>query len=183
MTIKKWKITGQKLLVETPIFSLFEHQGQSQIDEQKKGRFFHFKAPGWVNVIAITPDQKVIVVEQYRHGNDSISLEVPGGLIDAGEEPLAAGLRELKEESGGVGTNAKVIGVVDANPAIQNNSCWTVLVENVEIQEQELDELEEITIHLVDLKDIPEMIRSGRIRHSLVVVAFHHLYLWKTRNR
>ena len=179
MKIQKWKITNQKALIQTPVFSLFQHEAQSPLDEKKKGHFFHFKVPNWVNVIAITKDQKVILVEQFRHGNHEISLEIPGGIIDPGEEVLAAGIRELKEEAGGVGSYAEVIGVVDANPAIQDNSCWTILIRDVELGEQELDDLEEIAIHLVELDKIPEMIRNGDIRHSLVVAAFHHYHLWR----
>ena len=179
MAIKKWTITNQKVLVKTPIFSLFQHKGQSPDDENKKGQFFHFKVPGWVNVIALTKDKKVVLVEQFRHGNHKISLEIPGGIIDPGEDPLGAGIRELKEEAGGIGSSAEVIGMVDANPAIQDNSCWTVLIQDVELVEQELDDLEEIEIHLVDLDKIPEMIRAQKITHSLVVVAFHHYHLWQ----
>jgi len=179
MTIKKWKITNEKELLNTPIFSLFQHDGQSVEDSEKKGLFFHFKVPSWVNVVAITKEQKVVLVEQFRHGNHKISLEIPGGIVDPGEEPLQAGIRELREEAGGVGAHAEVIGVVDANPAIQNNSCWTILIRDVELKEQDLDALEEIEIQLVDLNEIPEMIRTGKITHSLVVAAFYHYHLWQ----
>ena len=182
MKIEKWTILSEESLVKTPIFVLHQVEAQSQLDEQKKGKFVYFDVPAWVNVIALTKDRKVILVEQYRHGNREICLEIPGGMVDEGEDPLAAGLRELKEEAGGIGEQAELIGVVDPNPAIQNNSCWTVLIHNVELFEQELDPMEEIAIHLVDLEEIPDMIRSGKIRHSLVVAAFHHLHLWQTKN-
>lgn len=181
MAIKKWTITNEEALLHTPIFSLFQHDAQSPEDENKKGKFFHFKLPGWVNVIAITKDQKVVMVEQYRHGNHEISLEIPGGIIDPGEDPLVAGVRELREEAGGVGSDAEIIGVVDANPAMQDNSCWTILVRDVELAEQSLDELEEIAVHLIDIDTIPDMIRSRKLRHSLVVAAFQHYHLWLTK--
>ena len=97
------------------------------------------------------------------------------------EDFISAGLRELREETGYVGTEVKLIGVVEPNPAFQNNFCGTILVENVrQTQDQDLDSHEEIIVYTRPLSDIPEMIRTRQITHSLVVAAFHHLSLLQT---
>src|SRR5947207_10933488 len=85
----------------------------------------------WVNVIAVTPDQQLVMIEQYRHGSNTVELEIPGGTMDLSDSsPVATGIRELREETGYEGENARVIGEIFPNPAIMSNTCYTVLVEN-----------------------------------------------------
>jgi len=99
-------------------------------------------------------------------------------MVDPGEDFVEAGIRELREETGFAGRGVELIGVVDPNPAFQNNRCGTVLVRDVQIvAPQDLDPNEEIRVRLVPLASVGELIRSGAITHSLVVVAFHHLSL------
>ena len=88
-------------------------------------------AVDWVNVIALTPDDLLVLVEQYRHGTNTVELEIPGGMVDRGDaSPVVAGVRELREETGYEGENARILGKIFPNPAIQSNTCFTVLVEN-----------------------------------------------------
>jgi 8-oxo-dGTP pyrophosphatase MutT (NUDIX family) len=128
--------------------------------------------PEWVNICALTPDNELVMVEQYRQGSETVELEIPGGMADKGEPPLESGLRELREETGYEGENARIIGSLLANPAIMNNQVHTVLVENC-VQKHELawDEGEDILIRLVPVADIPGLIGTGKIRHSIIVAA------------
>ncbi|CAG1772951.1 partial ADP-ribose pyrophosphatase, partial [uncultured bacterium] len=81
--------------------------------------FFVLDAPDWVNVIALTPDRELVMVEQYRHGTQSVDLEIPGGVMDSHDvSPVATGVRELREETGYVGEAARLLGQVRPNPAI-----------------------------------------------------------------
>ena len=187
--IKKWSVSNEKLVYQTPIFSLSEMEAKSPLDDQKSGRFVYLDVPSWVNVIALTPKKEVILIKQYRHGNRQVTVEIPGGMCDkkegkkgfVEEDFISAGLRELREETGYVGTEVKLIGVVEPNPAFQNNFCGTILVENVrQTHNQELDSHEEIVVYTRPLSDITEMIRTRQITHSLVVAAFHHLSLLQT---
>jgi ADP-ribose pyrophosphatase len=75
-----------------------------------------------VNVLALTPDHRLVLVRQFRFGIDGFSLEIPGGVMEAGEDPLEAGLRELREETGFAGGVARLLGSVHPNPAIQSQS-------------------------------------------------------------
>jgi 8-oxo-dGTP pyrophosphatase MutT (NUDIX family) len=137
----------------------------------------------WVNVIAVTPASELVMIEQYRHGTETIELEVPGGMIDPKDSsPEAAGIRELREETGYEGTRATIIGHVYPNPAIMSNTCYSVLLENCECRHPlELDHCEDIVTKLVPVAQIPELIAQGKIRHSLVVVALYAYELWQKR--
>ena len=113
------------------------------------------------------------MVRQYRFGTSNFELEIPGGIIEEGEKPIEAGLRELKEETGYVGNNPKYLGYVDPNPAFQTNKCHTIIVENCKkVDEQNLDPGEDIEVEIIEEKKIQDLIDEGTIRHSLVLSAF-----------
>lgn len=135
----------------------------------------------WVNVIALTDDRQLVMVEQYRHGSDTIELEIPGGMMDPEDaSPIAAGVRELREETGYEGANARVIGTIFPNPAIQTNTCHTVLVERCHWRHTiQLDHGEDLVTRLVPVDEVPRLVTAGRIQHSLVVVALYHFDLWQ----
>ena len=174
MPLLPWVITAEQELYRTRVFTLLGHEARSQINEAKQGAFVVLDAPDWVNVIAITKEQKVVMVRQFRHGNRQITLEIPGGMCDPGEDFLTAGLRELREETGAIGTSAELIGVVEPNPAIQNNRCGTILVRDVTFGAQSLDHNEEIEVELIPLDKISMYIQQQQITHALVVTAFYH---------
>ncbi|MBL9216660.1 MAG: NUDIX hydrolase [Opitutaceae bacterium] len=134
--------------------------------------FFVIAAPDWVNVIALTPQRHLVLVRQFRYGIDAFSLEVPGGVIDGGEDPVAAGQRELREESGYTGGPARLLGSVHPNPAIQNNRCHLVLVENaVPAAELDWDPDEEFEILTRPVDEVYAMAARGEITHALVLDA------------
>jgi len=127
----------------------------------------------------VTAQRELVMIEQYRHGSNTVELEVPGGMMDAHEaSPVVAGERELREETGFAGENARVIGQVFPNPAIMSNTCYTLLVENCRnLHPTEWDHGEDLVTRLVPLEELPQLVASGRIRHSLVVVALYHFDL------
>lgn len=145
--------------------------------------FYVLETVDWVNVIAVTRDQHLVMVEQFRHGSDTVELEIPGGMMDPGEtSPVVTGVRELREETGYEGENARLIGDILPNPAIMSNTCHTVLVENCELKHATgFDHSEDIATRLVPVDEIPTLVRTGRIRHSLVVVALYHFELLRKR--
>src|SRR5438132_2827350 len=128
--IEPWKKVSSKLLGDFRIFTL---RSDIKISPRtgKEHDFFVLDSVHWVNVIAITPDQQLVMVEQYRHGSNTVELEIPGGMMDPDEtDPVATGVRELREETGYEGEGARLLGRVHANPAILSNTCFTVIVEN-----------------------------------------------------
>ena len=148
---------------------------------QQPHDFIVIECVDWVNVIAITPDRQVVMIEQYRHGSGTVELEIPGGMIDPKDvSPEAAGTRELREETGYAGEPARIIGRVFPNPAIMSNTCFTVLVENCRcVHPVEFDHAEDLVTRLVPVAELPRLMASGKIRHSLVAVALYHFDLWQ----
>ena len=143
---------------------------------QHQQDFLILECPQWVNVIAVTPDEKLVMVEQFRHGTETVELEIPGGMIDGQDpNPVFAGERELREETGFVGEYSRLLGRIAPNPAIMGNTCYTVLVENcLERHELQLDHGEDIVVRLIPLRDIPSLVSAGKIQHALVIVALHY---------
>ena len=142
--------------------------------------FFIIDCVNWVNVIALTPDNHLIMVEQYRHGSNTVELEVPGGMIDPEDDSaLVAGGRELREETGYEGDGPMVLGQVYPNPAIISNTCFTVLIRNCQQKHPtRFDHSEDLITRLVPVQEAQGLVASGRIRHSLVVVALHLFDVW-----
>jgi len=182
--IQPWKKTGSKPLGNFKVFSVRSDSRISPCTGETHD-FYIIECVDWVNVIAITPDDQIVLVEQYRHGSDSVELEIPGGMMDPGDEsPIATGLRELREETGyeGDSANARIIGQILPNPAIMNNTCYTVLVENCICKHPvAFDGTEDLATRLVPVSAIPDLVREGKIRHSLVAVALFHYELWRRK--
>jgi len=143
----------------------------------------------WVNITPITPQGEIVLVRQYRRGTDNITLEIPAGSLDPDErDPRSAALRELREETGYVPGEIKLIGKVAVNPAIMSNYCYIYLATNCTLQaELAPDPTEEIAVELVPLKQIRRMIESGEIVHSLGVLGLlwsldHYERTWGNGN-
>ena len=150
-------------------------------------RFFVFEFPDWVNILPITPDGDVIFVHQFRHGIRDFTLEIPGGIVDPGESPGEAGLRELLEESGFRPANGESVelGWVHPNPALQENRCWSFLAENVErvVDDDHIvgTGSEAIAVTTRPLAQVPEMLSNGELTHALTVAAFDHYFRRRER--
>ena len=175
----QWRIEQDHEVLETPIGTIRKGPVQSRTSLKRKD-FYFFDFPDWVNTIARTSDNEILLIRQFRYGTKRMELEIPGGMIDRGEDPVAAGCRELFEETGFVGKNAKIIGRVCPNPAIQGNYCYTILVENaVWTANPHPDDMEEIDWLSVPEQDIECYIRDKRIEHGLVLNAFSHYDRYK----
>lgn len=110
-------------------------------------------APETANVVALTKDNKIVMVSQYRFGTQNFSLELPGGIVEPNEPLLEAVQRELIEETGYTGKNWSYLGHVYSNPVIMNNRCHHYLVKEVEkTHALKLDSTEEITVELIDVE-------------------------------
>jgi ADP-ribose pyrophosphatase len=174
----RWVRGRERSLAATRILDLrevrYRHPGRGT-----EGDFTVIAAPDWVNVLALTPEGHLVLVRQFRFGIGAFSLEVPGGVIEAGEDPLAAGVRELAEETGFAGGPARLLGSVHPNPAIQNNRCHLVLVEGaVRSGAVAWDPDEEIETTTAPVAEVLAWARSGRITHSLVLCALFHFEGW-----
>lgn len=127
----------------------------------------------WVNIIPVTRDDRVVLVRQYRAGIDDVTLELPGGMVDRGEDPQLAATRELEEETGYRPAKVVPLGWCHPNPAIQTNKCFSYLALDCEpVGATHMDSGEDIAVELVGRLEIPRLILENRITHALVLNAF-----------
>lgn len=134
----------------------------------------------WVTVVAVTVDQKIVMVEQYRFGIGGLTTEPVAGMVDDGEDSLEAAKRELLEETGFGNGSWRYLGSVQANPAIHDNLCHHWLVEGVEaVQAPSPDDGEAIRVHLMTQEEIKEAIVVGKLKHPLGISALSRVFpLW-----
>jgi ADP-ribose pyrophosphatase len=144
----------------------------------RKHDFYILESRDWINVIPLSDNQQVVMIKQYRHGSRKVTLEIPGGLVDAGDTPKKAAARELLEETGYQAKKWQKIGVVNPNPALFNNRCYTFLAEDIKrVTDPSPDQTEDIEVILIPLKRIPRLILNGEIDHAMVITAFTHYFL------
>lgn len=179
--IKKWVIESETDLLDTPIFSIQKRHCRPP-DDGGDSDFYIINTSDWVNIIARTDDNQLILVRQYRFGIDEVSLEIPGGVVDSDDEdPLATAKRELREETGYVSNNWSLLGKVSTNPAIFTNYCHMYLADDCVLEyEQNLDPHERIAVQKMSIQNVKDAFRDGRIHHSLVVAAFAQFLLQET---
>ena len=130
------------------------------------------ETPDWANVVALTPERNLVVVRQYRFGSGAVTTEIPGGVLDPGEDHERAARRELREEAGYTSEDWSYLGSVEPNPAVFDNLCHHWLARDARpTHEQELDPGEDIAVDTLSLEEVRRRIGAGEIRHALVLTA------------
>jgi ADP-ribose pyrophosphatase len=158
-----------QILSETWMFRLRRERFRSRASGNTHDFFVMHLADG-VHVIAVTPEQQVVLVRQFRAGSGRDSLETPGGLLESGEDPSVAGARELLEETGYAGDPPERLGILRPNPALLSMSITTIVIRNARrIAAPHPDPTEELAIELAPVREIPAMVRDGRIDHAVCV--------------
>jgi len=180
--IEPWRTISTKQRGNYRVFSVREVRKVSPRTGAEHD-FYIIDSVNWVNVVAVTPDDKMVLIEQYRHGSDTVELEIPGGIVDAGDaSPEATGCRELLEETGFQGEKPLIVGKVFPNPAIMSNTCYTVFVQNCRyVKPVQFDTAEDLATKLVPVSEVAELVASGQIRHSLIVAALYQFELWRKK--
>lgn len=177
-TPSRWERLSSRTLAKTRIFDLDEVKFRHPVRETERD-FVVINPPDWVNVIALTPDHQIVLVKQFRYGLDDFTLEIPGGMIDQGEDYLVAGVRELREETGFEGGDARLLGSVDPNPAIQSNRSHLIMVTDAKPTAAiAWDPDEEIEVSLRPVDEVLKLARNGGITHSLVLNALFMFEPW-----
>ena len=166
----------KEVVYNNPIVSVIENKKESDCEK----KIITLESPNWVNIIPITNNNEVVFVRQFRHGISSETLEIPGGMIDNHEAPDVAAKRELFEETGYACDKITELGNISPNPALFSNRVFTFLGKGAFLKEPNIDNQDEINeVVLINLKEVPKLVKTSVIDHALVIVAFHLLGLSK----
>jgi len=174
MEILKWEKLSSTYLVKEKWATLRVDSCKLQ-DGNIKDDYYVLEYPNWVNAIAITEQGKLIMVRQYRHAADIVSLEVPGGVIDGDELPEDAIRRELLEETGYTFKSAELIATLHPNPATANNVTYTYLLRGgVKTHAQNLDEHEILNVEEYTIAEVKQLLKANKIDQALHCAALFY---------
>jgi ADP-ribose diphosphatase len=169
-----WKTISRKWLNDFRIFNIYQVQRESA--EGLIGTFYEVDAPDWVTIISHITDEKLgscfLMVRQYRHGSNEITLEFPAGMVEKGEDAEVCAGRELLEETGYKAGSLELLGKVSPNPAFMNNTVSTYLADGLElIRKQELDEHELIDVVLVPVREVLASMGEDEYNNGIMMIS------------
>lgn len=173
--IQPWQRKKTRILADCRIFTVSESTSVCPRTEDEYS-FYFIETADWVNIVPITVEGEVVFIRQFRHGSEEITLEIPGGMIDQGEDPATAAVRECLEESGYRAAEVEPLGVLNPNPAIFPNKLHTYVARDCErIAEIANTSTEHTEVVLIPLTQLPALLQSGEIDHALVVATLWRL--------
>jgi 8-oxo-dGTP pyrophosphatase MutT (NUDIX family) len=174
---KRWTVDETELLQDCRVFSVSRTRTRSPHTGQPHS-FFRIDSSDWANIVPITPEGRVVMVRQYRHGAGRVTLETPGGLVDSGESPAEAAAREMLEETGYRAGEITSLGAVNPNPALFGNRLHAFVArDSVRVAEVQPDETEETVVEVVTQEQLRGFVRDGTVDHALVIAALYLLEL------
>ncbi len=173
-----WRQTARRELCRTPVFTVTERSSTGPDGQQ--GTYIVNEARDWVIVIPVRGD-KFLMVKQWRHGEQALSIEFPGGVIEEGEAPEAGALRELKEETGAESAELTFLGRMNPNPALFSNHVYVYCAEKLSTGgAQHLDSDEFVRCMEMSQQEVFRRMGSEEFPHALMAAALA-LYREKMR--
>lgn len=180
--IEKWTTLGSEYLIRRPWLTARRDRVRLP-DGREMDEYYVLEYPTWINVIAITPEGRYVMVRQYRHGLGDVFTELCAGVAEAGEEPIEAAKRELLEETGFGGGRWSLLNVISANPGSNSNLTYCFLAEGVTPQsEQHLDATEDLAVELLTRDEVLGMLERDEVKQSLMATPLWH-HFWTLRCR
>ncbi|KGE14727.1 NUDIX hydrolase [Sphingobacterium deserti] len=172
----KWTLLESEYIIQRPWATLRVDKLQMP-NGTIKDEYYVLEYPTWVNMVGITVDDEVLFVKQYRHGAGQIMVELPAGVVEAGEEPELAARRELLEETGYAFENIEKICELYANPATSGNLTHTYLLTGGrKVQEQELDASEDIDVVRMSIEEAKQFLLANKIGQALHTSALFYTF-------
>ena len=174
MGASNWREVAREPVVDCKVFSVERSIAESPVDGARH-EFYRIHSGSWAQIVPITKDGDVVLVRQYRHGAGRLTLEIPAGLVDPGEDPEHAALRECLEETGYRASDAISLGVLNPNPALFANRLYAYLAKDV-VPERAIQNTgtEQTEVVLVPTRDLATLLLDGTIDHALVIAT-----LWR----
>lgn len=171
----RWTEIGRRQVLDCRIFRVTERENRAP--DGRSGRFTVLEAPDWATVVPVVESRGeacFVMVRQYRHGSAGVSVEFPGGVVEAGEEPAAAAARELLEETGYRAGRLRIAGSISPNPAIMANR-FSVFVADELAQSgtRRLDENEILDSFIVPVREVRAAMGREPYSHALMVAALY----------
>ncbi|MDQ4123632.1 MAG: NUDIX hydrolase [Acidobacteriota bacterium] len=182
--LRTWKRIRSEEVANCRVFVVRRDLCVSENDdfENSEHTFYVLECPAWCNIIPITKDDEVVLIEQFRQGTEAPSLEIPGGIVDEDETPEEAAERELLEETGYAANEIIFLGKSHPNPAIQNNFVYHFAAFGCEKkQEPQFDSSEHCVERIVPLAEIDDLIMNEEITHSLVLAGFQRFNIYQNK--
>ncbi len=169
-----WESGKREQVFKGPIFDVCSVQRTSS--DGRSSTFIEVDCPKWVTIIPwFRNDAGVpmfVMVDQFRHGSATITREFPAGVVEKGEDPMDAGLRELKEETGLEGARVTALGNVSPNSAFMNNRAYFYLVEDVKhTSGQELDPNEQLEVLSLEVQTVIDRMGTGIYDNGIMMIA------------
>ena len=171
-----WELTGTE---EGPALRLFKARFDTFLHPVKGVplRATVLATPPWCNVVAITPDEKMVLVRQFRFGVREVTLEIPGGMVDPGEDHATAVKRELQEETGYTSNDWSYLGACQQNPAFHDELCHMWLAKDArQTHEIRQDGTEHIDVELMTPQAVVQAVHAGGFMHAHAIVALSRVY-------
>lgn len=178
MSDLKWKVLHSEYIYRDHWFTARKDRCKTP-----KGKiidpYYVLEFPDWVNAVALTADDQVILVRQYRHAYGETILEIPGGCIDDTDaSPQAAMQRELLEETGYAFAEMDYLGAISPNPSTNNNTTYMYLARGGRcVQAQQLDHNEEIEVVLLPVSEVRKLLLDNQIVQSLHATCLFYAFM------
>lgn len=177
--IEKWRTLESEYLVRRPWLTARRDRVELP-DGRIHEEYYVLEYPSWVNVIALTEDGKLIMVEQYRHGLGEVYTELPAGVVENGEDSEDAARRELLEETGYSGGKWTLLNKISQNPSTCTNYTYCFLAEGVKkTDNQHLDTTEDIAVKLLTEQEVLAMLKNDEIKQALMAAPLWHYFACK----